>query len=198
MTHTRWFILLLIALLLSVPLSAQTAVVQLPKTGQTGCWDAGGSVVACAGTGQDGNKLSGVAWPTSRFNDNANGTVTDNLTGLIWLKNANCFNSNTWLQALSAANTLASGACNLTDNSVAGNWRLPNVNELESLIDLQNINPALPTQNAFGNVQSQYYWTSSTFISDKTTAIVVGIGNGSVVNGVKGNSYYIWPVRSGP
>ena len=33
----------------------------------------------------------GVAWPNPRFTDNGNGTVTDNLTGLIWLKNANCF-----------------------------------------------------------------------------------------------------------
>ncbi len=28
--------------------------------------------------------------PTPRFNDNSNCTVTDNLTGLIWLKSANC------------------------------------------------------------------------------------------------------------
>jgi hypothetical protein len=33
---------------------------------------------------------TGVAWPNPRFTDNSDGTVTDNLTGLIWLKNANC------------------------------------------------------------------------------------------------------------
>ena len=48
------------------------------------------------------------------------GTVTDNLTRLIWLKNANAFGVRTWEQALSDANTLASGSAGLTDGSVAG------------------------------------------------------------------------------
>ena len=61
-----------------------------PKTGQTLCYDSLGAVVPCAGTGQDGEIKAGVAWPSPRFTDNSNGTVTDNLTGLIWLKNANC------------------------------------------------------------------------------------------------------------
>ena len=41
--------------------------------------------------------------------DNSDGTVTDNLTRLIWLKNANCFGSKTWSEALSDCNSLASG-----------------------------------------------------------------------------------------
>lgn len=55
------------------------------KTGQTTSY----------GTRDDGALQKGVAWPNPRFTDNANGTVTDNLTGLIWLKNANCFSSGT-------------------------------------------------------------------------------------------------------
>ena len=49
-----------------------------------------------APTGSDGDLQKGVAWPNPRFTDNANGTVTDNLTGLIWLKNANCFGRPVW------------------------------------------------------------------------------------------------------
>jgi hypothetical protein len=41
-------------------------------------------------THDDGDLKKGVAWPTPRFTKNNNDTVTDNLTGLIWLKNANC------------------------------------------------------------------------------------------------------------
>ena len=67
----------------------------------------------------------GVAWPNPRFKDNGNGTVTDNLTRLIWLKNANAFGLRTWEQALSDANALASGSAGLTDGSKAGDWRLP-------------------------------------------------------------------------
>ena len=40
----------------------------------------------------------GVEWPNPRFTDNGDGTVTDNLTGLIWLKDANCFGQKTWDQ----------------------------------------------------------------------------------------------------
>ena len=52
----------------------------VPKTGQTTIYAAG----------DDGDLQKGIALPSPRFTDNGNGTVTDNLTGLIWLKNANC------------------------------------------------------------------------------------------------------------
>ena len=50
--------------------------------------------------GDDGDTRAGVPSPTPRYTDNHNGTVTGKLTGLIWLKNANCFGSATWAQAL--------------------------------------------------------------------------------------------------
>ncbi len=81
--------------------------VNLPETGQTTCYDTAGTAIACAGTGQDGELLKGVAWPSPRFMDNGNGTVTDNLTGLIWLKDANCFISRTWADALLDASVLS-------------------------------------------------------------------------------------------
>src|SRR5262245_28815245 len=60
----------------------------VPKTGQTACWDEFADPMPCAGTGRDGDLQMGVS-TSPRFTDNANGTVTDNLTGLTWLKNAN-------------------------------------------------------------------------------------------------------------
>lgn len=98
----------------------------LPRTGQKISYQ----------TGDDVTQQKGVAWPSQRFTDNLNGTVTDNLTGLIWLKNASCFEASDWPSALSSANKLASGSCGLTDSSTAGQWRLPNANELESLVDV--------------------------------------------------------------
>ena len=116
----------------------------VPKTGQTTSY----------GTRDDGALQKGVAWPTPRFTDNGNGTVTDNLTGLIWTKNANAFGQRTWAEALSDANGLASGSAGLTDGSKAGDWRLPNVRELQSLVDYGRSNPALPAGHPFTNVQS--------------------------------------------
>lgn len=63
----------------------------VPVTGQTTCYDTNGIEIDCAGTGQDGEYSSGVALPQPRFIDNGYGTVTDNLTDIIWLRQADCF-----------------------------------------------------------------------------------------------------------
>ena len=133
-------------------------------TGQTACWDGNGTPIACTGTGEDGDIQGGVPFPTPRFIDNGNGTVKDKLTNLIWLKDANCFGGRTWAQALMDANTLASGRCGLTDGSVAGSWRVPNLKELESLIDYSAFNPALPAGHPFSSVQLTFYWSSTTVV----------------------------------
>jgi len=112
-------------------------------------------------SGDDGALLKGVAWPATRFTDNQDGTVTDHVTGLIWLKNAGCFNLTNWDTALTDVDTLAAGQCGLSDGSTAGQWRLPNLNELESLIDVSASSPALTTSNPFTNVSTGIYWTST-------------------------------------
>ena len=65
--------------------------VNLPKTGQTSCWDTDGNKISCPNTGEDGEIQAGTNWPSPRFTDTGDGTVTDNLTGLMWLKDGNCF-----------------------------------------------------------------------------------------------------------
>ena len=144
-----------------------------------------------------GDLERGVAWPVPRFTDNDDGTVTDNLTGLIWLKNANCFGSRTWSQALSDCNGLTSGSCGLSDGSSAGDWRLPNIRELPSLVDYGGYNPALPSGYPFDGVQSAYYWSSSTSASYPSYAWGVYMSNGGVGIGNKLSNYYVWPVRGG-
>ena len=81
--------------------------------------------------------------PNPYFPDNGDGTVSDNLTGLIWLKNANCFGQKDWATAMSDADNLSNGTCGLTDGSSAGDWRLPNRVELTSLVNSEYYNPAL-------------------------------------------------------
>jgi len=69
-----------------------------------------------------------------RYVDCGNGTVTDTVTGLIWLKRADCFPESNWKAALQAAATLKTGDCGLTDGSSAGDWRLPTRTEWEATI----------------------------------------------------------------
>jgi hypothetical protein len=170
------------------------------KTGQTP------TVPITAPAGSDGALQKGATWPTPRFTDNTDSTVTDNLTGLVWLKNANCFGLQAWAAALSSSNGLANGACGLTDGSSAGDWRLPNEKELHSLIDLAYFNPALSNAagtgqwtsgagSTFSGVQSDVYWSSSTYASSTTFAWIVYLYNGSVYYYNKANTYYVWPVR---
>jgi hypothetical protein len=166
----------------------------VPKTGQTGdIW----------GPGCDGALKKGVAWPTPRFTDNNNGTVTDRLTGLIWMKNANAFGMQKWSDALTTANTLASGSGGLADVSKAGDWRLPNVRELQSLLDYDR-SPALPLGHPFTAATTLFgpFWSSTSRDGDGNAAWIVQFGgmngNGSVWAIAKTGYTYVWCVRGGP
>ena len=182
---------------------------RIPKTGQTACWDNVGTSVSCADTGQDGEYQKGITpavppdsvytapiWIADPFTDNGDGTVTDNLTGLIWLKDATCFGTRTWLTALSDANTLNSGECGLTDSSAEGDWRLPNINELRSLVDPGRRNPALPANHPFTGVVSQaWYWSSSSRVGQPIKAWRFYASDGHPYYQDKDSSSYVWPVR---
>lgn len=163
------------------------AAARVPKTGQTTKY----------ADRDDGDLEKGVAWPSPRFTDNLDGTVTDNLTGLIWLKNANCSGKQTWANALVSANTLNSGECGLSDGSAEGDWRLPNVQELHSLIDFSQYNPALPSGHPFSSIQSDSYWSSTTCASATNNAWRALLTYGSVNGDLKTTTYYVWPVRGG-
>jgi hypothetical protein len=166
------------------------------RTGQTACWDPSGAPVSCAGTGQDGAHQAGAS-VGPRFTDNGNGTVKDNLTGLVWLKHASCFGAEPWADALSHANTLASGACGLTDGSAAGAWRLPNLAELLSLIDYGRAGPALPANHPFSGVSYGNYWSSTTCAAHPIDAWRVLLNDGFVSHIDKASSLDVWPVRDG-
>lgn len=173
-----------------------SSVAPVAKTGQTTSY----------ATGDDGDLEKGVAWPSPRFTDNGDGTVTDNLTGLIWLKNANCFGSKSWSQALSDANTLNSPECGLSDGSVEGEWRLPNVRELHSLVHYGVIDLAVPNAagagkwtegDPFTGIQSGNYWSSTSYAGHLDYAWIVYLVNGYMLYDSKTQALYVWPVRGG-
>ena len=183
----------------------------VPKTGQTNTYGV---------TGTDGALQKGVAWPTPRFTDNGNGTVTDKLTGLMWQKNANCMKSHypgfdndatlgdgavTWVHALGFVAGINNGTYPLCGAGYS-DWRLPNVKELQSLIDYGFYGPALPDTlgtgkwtegNPFQGVKTANYWSSSTLASLTTYAWLVPFSDGYVGVNNKNDSYYVWPVRGG-
>jgi hypothetical protein len=188
------FILINLGFLLTAYEGQTEGVINLPQTGQTKCYDSAGAEINCAGTGQDGELQAGVEWPEPRFTVSAD-CVTDNLTGLMWAKNWNLPGGfKTWQGALDyvASINYGSGLCGHKD------WRLPNVNELESLINSGEANTAnwLNSQG-FSNVQSLHYWSSTTCAGLTDYAWLVHMGDGYVFYCVKGDGGCVWPVRSG-
>lgn len=169
---------------------------RVPKTGQVVCWDSSGKVVSCSGSGQDGDIQAGAPFPNPRFTDNKDGTVTDNLTNLVWLKNGNPFGFRVWEQALSLCNSLASGQAGLSDGSQKGDWRLPNVREIESLVDYNQVGPCLPAGHPFDNVRPSSYWTSTSVTAAPTEAMFIILGVGPSIFESKEHPFFVWPVRN--
>jgi hypothetical protein len=141
-------------------------------------------------TGDDGNLRSGKPWPNPRFTDNGDGTVTDQLTGLMWTKNADQANGTLdWEDALSKSITCAVGGFK--------DWRLPNQKELQSLVDLGNVQPALPPGHPFENVKSSYYWSSTTAAKSEDHAWILHFYAGLATSDDKGGTHYVCYVRGG-
>jgi len=140
-----------------------------------------------------------------RYTDNGNGTVTDNKTGLIWLKNANAFGRQNWKAAMRSVANIAHGQYDLTDGSMPGMWRLPTEKEWKAMVNNKYEKPALSNAtgtehwqdgDAFLNVQMSYYWS----IADEELtnfAWYVYLYYGYVDITEKSNYNYVWPVRDG-
>jgi hypothetical protein len=158
------------------------------------------------------------------FVDCLNGTVTDNRTGLVWLKDASCnvLGQREWNDAMLGAMALADGMCGLSDGSSPGDWRLPTIGEfcsrdaptpvggscpLGSAADsLVNTNFSSPTVSnavgdaqwmegdAFVGVESGPYWSATE--TGALGAWFVSLNDGVSSGTNKDCSIcYVWPVR---
>ena len=180
---------------------------QFPATGQTTCWDSGGNVIACAGTGHDGDIQAGA---TLRYRDNGNGTITDKNTLLTWEKKSDDGTIHdkdttyTWDDAF-AVHVAGLNAANFAGRD---DWRLPNVRELRSIIDYEAFNPAVDP--VFDNncsatctvltcscTATPDYWSSSTFARIPTSAWDVSFTVGASDGEPKSDSRFVRAVRGG-
>jgi hypothetical protein len=166
------------------------------------CYDWSGNIIPCDFKKQYAELLFDKSIPDSRFVDNKDGTVTDNLTKLIWLKNTNCFGMMDWKSAVQAAKDLKEGDCGpnptlvLSDGSSAGDWRLPTMKELCTLIDFSRRDPALPNGHKFSVVPAGYHWSATTLDYYSGMAWIVYTESGTTCyEDVKNRAGYVWPVR---
>lgn len=147
---------------------------------------------------------------TMRYFDCGNGTVTDTVTGLIWLKQSECLSTTTWDAAKKAAAGLKNGDCMLTDGSAPGDWRLPTAAEWEATMKdalAQGCTGPTLTNDAgtecmsagpssFTGVESDYYWSSTT-VDNNERARFGDLDHGHLLSGNLFNTLRVWPVRGG-
>lgn len=155
----------------------------VPKTGQAKSYR----------TGDDGDLQKGAAWPVPRFTDHGNGTVTDHLTGLMWVKAPHDLTGNsdrhTWDNAIDF--------CNGLTHAGHSDWRLPNLRELQSLVDYGRSAPPLPSGHPFTGARSSNYWSSTTDADHRGSAWGVHLDYGHTGDSAKTNTSHVWPVRDG-
>jgi len=121
------------------------------------------------------------------FTDNGDEAVTDNNTGLMWQQGEG--EQKTWEDAMSYCE----------DNlSLAGytDWRLPNKNELNSIVDYEIHDPAIDT-NFFPDANASSYWSSTTSADYSANACYVSFYYGYVSYSNKTDFYYVRCVRAG-
>jgi hypothetical protein len=171
--------------------------------------------------GTNGTRPDGPCFiNTNRYVNCLNGTVTDTVTGLIWLQDAACLGTADWAAANGAAAVLANGQCSLTDKSSPGDWRLPTKDEWSATIAravalgctgfaIPAADPSLTNDagtacyglglaSSFAGVASDNYWSGTTYEVIPGGAWYAFLGLGGVNTSAKANALRVWPVRGGP
>jgi hypothetical protein len=157
----------------------------LPKTGQQYSYYPGDD-----GQYQRGYPLGGG----QRFIDNEDGTVIDLVTGLMWVKDlvqAGLGSRMYWYDALNV--------CENLDFAGHDDWRMPNINELMSIVDHSRYNPAFDTL-FFMPLPDAWvpYWSSTTYASWPDGAWAMYPYDGyKTVWGKPWDMCYVRPVRGG-
>ena len=135
------------------------------------------------------------------FQDNGDGTVTDNSTGLMWMQ-ADSGKGMVWEDAL--------GYCEQLEYAGYSDWRLPNAKELQSIVDYTR-SPATTNSAAIdpifsissitdegGKINYPFYWTSTTHVNGRTAGNAVYIAFGEALGWMKsrtGNNYTLMDVH---
>lgn len=152
----------------------------VPKTGQTTSY----------APGDDGDLQMGIPWSEPRFTDNEDGTITDNMTGLMWVRDGAIILGYRydWDGVLVFCNNL----------NFAGydDWRMPNVREMLSLADYEMLFPALPAGHPFENINGRYWTSTSHKYNPDTYAFAMYMNYGKAWEIWKGDlSILVLPVR---
>jgi hypothetical protein len=113
-------------------------------------------------------------------------TVTDFSTGLMW--DLQTQSNKSWFEALSV--------CENSELGSFSDWRLPNREELRSIVSYQHVNPAI-NYEIFQDIMSAFYWSSTSYARSTGDAWGVYFNYGDDDYNAKDSSYYVRAVRGG-
>ena len=115
--------------------------------------------------------------------------VLDSCTGLIWYPEADYTS-----KAIDWQSALQEIAVLRAESGLP--WRMASINELESLVDVNQHSPALSLGHPFAGVR-EGYWSSTTSFYEPAWSYVLYMHKGAVGVGFKQNrDFYLWPVRN--
>jgi hypothetical protein len=178
----------------------------IKKTGQTKSYNEDGEEIDGGLIKDDGFYQKGVLPLYSR--DDTNGTVTDHVTGLMWQDNVEVYKR--WLSEenyLICREDPHTAACENTSGDTAmtycedlnlsgySDWRLPNIKELQSIVDYHEEKPAL--HDIFQYRRPGYFWSSNTVAGQEAYGWMVSFEYGDANGYLKNGHLFIRCVRDG-
>ena len=116
---------------------------------------------------------------------NGDGSVMDQNTKLFWQQKDDAKKRN-WQEAKNYCSNL-----NLAGKN---DWRLPEIQDLQTIVDLSKTRPALDSA-VFLQAKSQFYWSSTSNANNSSDAWYIGFQKGFVHSREKSNSYFVRCVR---
>jgi hypothetical protein len=130
--------------------------------------------------------------PTNQFTDNEDGTVTDTATGLMWKR---CLEGHTYSDGVCSGTLTTANweeALSLVTNT---DWRLPNIKELQSIVEEQCYQPAVNLE-LFPNTPAAEVWSNSPWADSPTSNVwIIHFNQGDMILGAKSASYNVRLVR---
>lgn len=177
------------------------------KTGQTICYDSSGTVIACVGTNQDGDRKTGVVrgytGPTQHGTYTSDYTTTDTATGLVWktcsqgLSGANCGMGSAIQLNWTDASDHPTNGCTALNSENGGNgyagiktWRLPTSRELGTLMKYESSSLTINT-TAFPGTKSGSYWSSTVNLASPSNSFYSTFSVGIEFFGSQTTNYYV-------
>jgi hypothetical protein len=140
--------------------------------------------------------------PTTRFEDNGDGTVTDRATKLMWMR---CSGGQQWSGDSCSGQARAfdwrtaqrlAGDVNVNGSHFFNDWRVPSLRELASIVERECSDPRVNLA-VFPDTPPGLYWTVSPRPGDDAASLVYALsfGNDGVVPSPKDGEHHVRLVR---